>query len=320
MLMKHTAIFSFVLLLLFGAASLTSCDKEEDAGLSGPGGSAQVDNNGHDYVDLGLSVLWATRNIGASSSTDPGDKYAFDETTVKSEYTSSNYVGGEGDVAALRWGGEWRLPTKSELSELVFGCSWKINTKDGVEVITATGPNGRSIDFPYYSYIGSEGLAGWYWSSTPYTSTKAYCLHFEGSEISYGTNNRYNGFLARAVIPNPDYHGGSGGNGGEDDPDSGSGGSYEKPDVGFYDFTATRSSLKVQYKIYNKEEAGLTSARIYYGTSSNPTASKSATVSGVLITANITGLKAGTTYYVKCVATGKGGTTTTEVTKCITNY
>ena len=145
MLMKHTAIFSFVLLLLFGAASLTSCDKEEDAGLSGPGGSAQVDNNGHDYVDLGLSVLWATRNIGASSSTDPGDKYAYDETTVKSEYTSSNYVGGEGDVAALRWGGEWRLPTKSELSELVFGCSWKINTKGGVEVITATGPNGRSI-------------------------------------------------------------------------------------------------------------------------------------------------------------------------------
>ena len=76
----------------------------------------------------------------------------------------------------------------------------------------------------------------------------------------------------------------------------------------------------MKYKIYNRDEAGLTSARIYYGTSSNPTSSKSATVSGVLITANITGLKAGTTYYVKCVATGKGGTTTTEVTKCITNY
>lgn len=95
---------------------------------------------------------------------------------------------------------------------------------------------------------------------------------------------------------------------------------YEKPEIGFYDFTATKTSLKVQYKIYNKDEAKVTSAKIYYGTSSNPTKSTTATVSGVMITANISGLKAGTEYYVKCVATGKGGTTTTTVTKCITNY
>ena len=103
----------------------------------------------------------------------------------------------------------------------------------------------------------------------------------------------------------------------------GSGGgstTYEKPDVGFYDFTATKTSLKVQYKIYNKDEAGVTSAKIYYGTTSNPSSSKTATISGTLITANISGLKAGTEYYVRCVATGKGGTTTTTTTKCITNY
>ena len=78
--------------------------------------------------------------------------------------------------------------------------------------------------------------------------------------------------------------------------------------------------MKVQYKIYNKDEAKVTSAKVYYGTSSSPTKSMTATVSGVMITANISGLKAGTEYYVKCVATGKGGTTTTTVTKCITNY
>ncbi len=108
---------------------------------------------------------------------------------------------------------------------------------------------------------------------------------------------------------------------------SGSGGSsggtssdYEKPDIGFYDFTATKSSLKVQYKIYNQDEANVTSAKIYYGTSSNPTRSKTATVSGQYITATITGLESGTTYYVKCEASGKGGTATTSTTKCITNY
>lgn len=96
--------------------------------------------------------------------------------------------------------------------------------------------------------------------------------------------------------------------------------SYEKPDIGFNDFTATQTKLKVVYKIYNKDEAKVTSAKVYYGTSSNPTKSVAATVAGVLITANISGLKKGTTYYVKCVATGKGGTTTTGTTKVITNY
>lgn len=106
---------------------------------------------------------------------------------------------------------------------------------------------------------------------------------------------------------------------GDSDPDNGST-SYEKPDIAFNDFTAYQTKLKVVYKIYNKDKAKVTSAKVYYGTSSNPTKSVSATVSGVLITANISGLKKGTTYYVKCVATGKGGTTTTGTTKVITNY
>lgn len=103
-------------------------------------------------------------------------------------------------------------------------------------------------------------------------------------------------------------------------PSSGGSSYYEKPDVGFYDFTATKTSLRVQYKIYNKDEAQVSNAKIYYGTSNNPIYYKSASVNGTLITADISGLKSGTTYYVKCVATGKGGTTTTSITKCITNY
>lgn len=95
--------------------------------------------------------------------------------------------------------------------------------------------------------------------------------------------------------------------------------SYEKPNIAFNDFTAYQTKLKIVYKIYNKDKAKVTSAKVYYGTSSNPTKSVSASVAGVLITANISGLKKGTTYYVKCVATGKGGTTTTGTTKVITN-
>lgn len=45
---------------------------------------------------------------------------------------------------------------------------------------------------------------------------------------------------------------------------------YEKPDIGFNDFTAYQTKLKVVYKIYNKDKAKVTSAKVYYGTSSNP--------------------------------------------------
>lgn len=316
-------LFSYLLFVLAGTFSLISCggDDEDINDWINNQEISKVNNNGHAYVDLGLSAYWATCNIGAYSSTNQGDKYAFGETTIKSSYTSSNYVGGSADVAKLAWGGDWRLPTKSELEEIVNKCSWKISTKNNIQVMTVTGPNGNSIDLPYYSYVQDEGLAGWYWSSTSYSSSKAYCLNFAGRSVSYGTNNKYNGFLVRPVMTNLNYNGSNVNTGGSDnDNTGGSTTTYEKPDIGFYDFTATKTSLKVQYKIYNKDEAKVTSAKIYYGTSSNPSMSKTATVSGVLITANISGLKTGTTYYVKCVATGKGGTTTTTTTRCITNY
>ena len=94
----------------------------------------------------------------------------------------------------------------------------------------------------------------------------------------------------------------------------------EKPDIGFYDFTATKTSVTVTYKIYNKDEAKVSDAKIYYGTSSTPTTGKNASVNGTLIKATISGLKAGTTYYVKCRATGAGGTRTSETSRVITTY
>lgn len=133
---------------------------------------------------------------------------------------------------------------------------------------------------------------------------KRYVFYLFGQKPSSGSNN-----------DDGNSNGGDTGGG-----STGGSTSYEKPDIGFSDFTAYQTKLKVVYKIYNKNEAKVTSAKVYYGTSSNPTKYVSASVAGVLITANISGLKKGTTYYVKCVATGKGGTTTTGTTKVITNY
>ncbi len=319
---KHLFL-SCLLFLLAVSVWLVACSGEEeidDWANNQEQGTSKVNNNGHDYVDLGLSVYWASCNIGAYTSTGQGNKYAFGETNVKNDYNISNYVGGNADVAKQNWGGDWRLPTRYELEEITNKCSWKITTKNGVQVLTATGANGNSIDLPYYSYIQDEGYQGWYWSSTSYSSSKAYCLHFSNNTVSYGTNNKFLGFLVRAVMANPNYNGSNNNIGGNENDNTGSSTTYERPEIGFYDFAATKTSLKVQYKIYNKDEAKVTSARIYYGTSSNPISSKTAVVSGTTISATISGLKSGTTYYVKCTATGKGGTSTTTVTKCITNY
>lgn len=109
------------------------------------------------------------------------------------------------------------------------------------------------------------------------------------------------------------YGNSGGGTGGES--------SNERPDIGFYDFTATKTSLKVQYKIYNSSTVEkVTGAKVYYSTNGSSFMSRRATINGALITVNISGLKAGTIYYVKCEAINSVGSTTTDVTKCITNY
>ena len=92
------------------------------------------------------------------------------------------------------------------------------------------------------------------------------------------------------------------------------------PDIVYDDYAAFQIKMKVVYKIHNQDKAKVSSAKIYYGTNSNTIKSVTATVSGIYITATISGLTKDTKYYVKCSATGKGGTTTTSTTRLGTIY
>ena len=111
--------------------------------------------NGHDYVDLGLTsgTKWATCNVGANKPQDYGDYYAWGETTTKETYSWSTYKYGSGDfqmtkycsaslygkdgftdskatldpsddAAYVNWGGKWRMPTRAQLDELRNQCYW----------------------------------------------------------------------------------------------------------------------------------------------------------------------------------------------------
>lgn len=170
--------------------------------------------NGHDWVDLGLpsGLKWATCNVGASSPEEYGGYYAWGETEEKSDYgwdtykwckgsftsmtkycTDSSYGTVDGktllepsdDVAHVKWGGSWRMPTHDEMEELRTNCTWKWTSQNGVKGQFVTGPNGNSIFLPAAGGRGGAGLYGrgsdgYYWSASLLegSSGYAYYLYF----------------------------------------------------------------------------------------------------------------------------------------------
>lgn len=104
-------------------------------------------------VDLGLSVRWASFNLGATSSTESGELYLWGDTNntgIIGFYNApdlDNICGTKYDVARSIWGGTWRLPTRKEQEELIQECIWTKTTVNGVRGMKITGSNGNSIFF-----------------------------------------------------------------------------------------------------------------------------------------------------------------------------
>ena len=188
----------------------------------------------HEYVDLGLSVKWATCNVGASKSEEYGDYFAWGETTPKSTYDSSTYKWCRGsiktltkyntessygtvdnkttlelsdDAARANWGGSWRMPTKAEQDELREKCTWKRTTQNGVSGYKVTSKiNGKSIFLPvagsrFGGSLLSVGSNGYYWSSSLLTGRPdhTYYLYFGSSSVDWYDHRRYYGRSVRPV-------------------------------------------------------------------------------------------------------------------------
>ena len=189
--------------------------------------------NGHEYVDLGLSVKWATCNVGASKPEDYGDHFAWGETTTKSVYGWSTYNWCNGtsstltkyntsniygtvdqktklelsdDAARVNWGGKWRMPTYDEFLELREKCTWKWTTQNGVKGYMITN-NGNSIFLPaagyrYESSLINAGSLGYYWSSSLETGIPYYAWYMElNSIMEEEGSHRGNRSAGRSVRP-----------------------------------------------------------------------------------------------------------------------
>ena len=159
--------------------------------------------NGYEYVELGLSVKWATCNVGATSPEDYGHYFAWGETSPKEEYTEENNLtyrkdmsdiagNAQYDAATANWGGTWRMPTKAEQEELSNNCTWTWTTQNGVNGYNVKGPNDNSIFLPaagrrYGSSLNLAGSYGYYWSSTPLGGN----LDDGACGIDFGSDDRY---------------------------------------------------------------------------------------------------------------------------------
>ena len=172
--------------------------------VKGPG--VPIPNN---CVDLGLAsgLLWAKYNIGTTKPTEPGDYYAWAETSTKKEYYSTNYkyfkakynievlkynekdgkevLELEDDAARANLGVGYRIPTKEDWEELLEDCKWEAVTTTLSEIIDpsqtkiiarwkVTGPNGNSIVLPMTSGFRADGWGVRPDNDTYYTTANLY--------------------------------------------------------------------------------------------------------------------------------------------------
>lgn len=169
-----------------------------------------------DAIDLGLSVKWASCNVGATSPEEFGDKLAWGETSTKNRYSSTTYIyyneqtesymnigidikSTDYDAAYIKWGGIWRMPTDKELRELKNNCNWEWAQINGVNGYKVTGKNGNSIFLPY----AKEFTIFWASTLSSQNGTNMYAnvLAFTNGGQFYDSYMRYVGGYVRPVCP-----------------------------------------------------------------------------------------------------------------------
>ena len=183
------------------------------------------DNHPH-QIDLGLpsGTKWACCNVGATTPEDYGGYYSWGETEAKSDYMwtayshcdgtyetchdlGSDIAGTQYDVAHVKWGGSWKMPTLDQINELNDNCTWLWTSKNNINGYKVTGTNGRTIFLPaagyrYDSDLYAHGTYGYYWSSSQYTDSydSAYYLDLGSESHDYYDGSRNDGQCVRPVI------------------------------------------------------------------------------------------------------------------------
>lgn len=217
-----------------------------NGGNNGNGGgkpavSFQNPHNGHEWVDLGLSVYWSTCNLGAKSPEQFGDYFAWGEIAAQKEgryewdtyewyyiegdaltkYNLNSKYGNvdnkailddDDDASHVQWEGMWYMPTTEEIMELVNNCKWtKKNYKGVAGYEGVSKKNGKSIFVPCNGAIAdgkrqNEDYPA-FWSCELDNSGQeddslyGFCFMVGKYDTGGAAYTRYCGLAIRPVIP-----------------------------------------------------------------------------------------------------------------------
>ena len=185
------------------------------------------DNHPH-MINLGLpsGTKWACCNVDdereQESPSNYGGYYAWGETIEKGDYSSgtymyydiasgtyrdigSNIIGTENDVAHVKWGGSWQMPSSNQIVELRENCDHEWATVGGVMGLWFLGSNGGRIFIPasgYYSHdeLENKNVRGSYWTGRSNSDNSAYEFGFSSSGVGDGSYKKYLGLPVRPVV------------------------------------------------------------------------------------------------------------------------
>lgn len=164
-------------------------------------------------VDLGLTVKWASHNLGASKPSEPGWRYIWADNTGTDVWSEEErkklkeniyhwfdtgmddkgICGNETyDAAAYKWRGKWRMPNSFEVKELLELATWTPTDMDGVRGYKVTGPNGNSIFLPLGDLSDFSGGFAVYWIGCPH------------ADISQVYDDRFQGFIKKSLSSDSD--------------------------------------------------------------------------------------------------------------------
>lgn len=182
------------------------------------------DNHPH-AIDLGLpsGTKWSCSNVGASVPEEYGGYYSWGETSEKDVYSFDNYEFREGldyinigseisdtqyDVACVRMGTPWRMPTEELQGELLQNCTKQWTQYNGVNGTLVTGPNGNNIFLPasggrWGKNLKEAGERGTYRSGTLHSSHPYMVngIFIDKDGCGWNGGGPETGYPVRAVCP-----------------------------------------------------------------------------------------------------------------------
>lgn len=214
-----------VMLLCVTFGTFFACSEGE---FDDSGANSGSNNSGNgvvspEAIDLGLpsGIKWASFNVGATRPEEYGGFYAWGETEEKEDYSWETYkwcngsydtmtkycasspygiaddktiLDLEDDVAHVKWGSNWRMPTTEQQKELLDECTWEWTALNNVNGYKVTGPNGNSIFLPATGvYIGTDVYyigEGYFWACS---------LNYGGSDLARYVAFNGDGYICYSI-------------------------------------------------------------------------------------------------------------------------